>query len=143
MIDVKTSTLEGPALNWMVAKVQGLDVELAPPHYGNGWRVFLRSTGAAYRPSTDWAQGGPLLEPLFVAFGCVCNGTPPVDDEPKRIRAHAHKLDPDGLPYFSRLSGGPTILVAACRAIVLVHCGDVVQVPEVLAPIGEGANAAA
>lgn len=144
MIEVSTKDLTGPALNWMVAQVMGLDVALAPPHYGTGWRVYLTSTGAAYRPSTDWAQGGPLLEPLFVGFGAVCSGKPPVDDDPKLIRAHAHKLESNGFPFFSRLGSGPTILVAACRAIVLVHRGDVVQIPAVLAPdSGSDTDAAA
>lgn len=140
MIEVKTAELDGPALHWVVAQIEGVPVDLAPPHYGTGWRVFQVATGCAYRPTVDWGQCGPLLERFFVTFGAVCTPEQPRTAGQVRIRAHGHKLEADGLPKFSRLGAGPNIRVAACRSIVLAHRGDSVLVPEVLAQVGWGAG---
>ncbi|MFJ3487184.1 phage protein NinX family protein [Pseudomonas sp. NPDC090202] len=134
MIKIETGALAGPALRWVLAQIDGVVVGLAPPHYGTGWRVYRLSDGAAYRPDVDWSQGGPLMDKYSKGFGIVESSEPP------RFRSFARNNGPEG---FCRLSGGPTILIAACRAIVAVHRGDVVQVPEVLAPVEEGDHAAA
>ncbi|ERL02451.1 hypothetical protein O999_05960 [Pseudomonas putida LF54] len=47
LIEVKTADLVGEALGWAVGKAEGIDVFLAPPQYGNSWRVFARYGGQA------------------------------------------------------------------------------------------------
>lgn len=129
LIKVKTADLVGEQLGWAVGKAEGLDVLLAPPIYGNPWRVFVRYTGEVtirevrYNPWDDWALGGPLIEKHCRGFGVVQDGSN------SRYRAFAY--EPAG---FSRLAGGPTILVAGCRAIVALHLGDTVKVPKELMP---------
>lgn len=63
---VKTSTLIDLALDWTVAKAQGIKVAV-PPH----WKNALATVKAikcypygppSYSPSTIWAQGGELID---------------------------------------------------------------------------------
>jgi hypothetical protein len=133
-IEVKLADLEGRALDWAVAQVAGVAVKLSPPHNGTYWRVSLVDRGYAYRPSTDWNQGGPLMEKYAKSFGMVDSSDPP------RFRAFARDNGPEG---FCRIAGGATILQAFCRALIRLHRGDVVAVPEVLVLFAEGAANAA
>ena len=61
MATVNTSELTGPALDWAVAKCENLEVE----HINDGITKFLLRLApftGRYSPSTDWAQGGPIIE---------------------------------------------------------------------------------
>lgn len=128
MIEVALDELEGWALGWAVAQVIGVEVKLSEPHNGTYWRVALASSGYAFRPWMDWSQGGPLMDQYAKCFGMVTGS------EPQQFRAFAHDGGPVG---FCRLAGGATILQAFCRALVRLHRGDVVLVPEVLVKPGE------
>ena len=122
LIEVKTADLAGEQLAWAVAKAEVLDVLLAPPIYGNPWRVFVRYTGEVtirevrYNPWEDWAIGGPLIQKYRVGFGLYSDSffaVSGLDDTPG---------DEDG----------STHLIAACRAIVDAKLGDIVQLPKEL-----------
>lgn len=124
LIEVKTTDLAGEALGWAVGKAEGLDVFLAPPEYGNPWRVFVRYRAKVterterYNPWEDWALGGLLIQKYRVGFGLYSDSffaVTGLDDTPG---------DADGLTH----------LVAACRAIVAAKLGDTVQVPKELMP---------
>ena len=54
---MKTSELQGIALDWAVTKCEGYDHEITPGSvWGNwGW-------------ATDWAQGGPIIEREGIAL---------------------------------------------------------------------------
>lgn len=61
---IKISDLIGPALDWAVAKCEeqpvhwcGIDHAL---YCGDGQGLFAGDRG--YSPSTNWAQGGPIIE---------------------------------------------------------------------------------
>lgn len=112
MIEVKTSELIGPALRYAVAVADGWDFS----------KEFDRMTFNGFCPDTDWAQGGPLLDKWCKSFGMV--------QDPGRewYRAFAYGEEP-----FQSLAGGPTILIAACRARVKAISGDTVQIPDELA----------
>ncbi len=51
---IKTAELIGPALDWTVAKCEEIIIDDAPDI-----GFILES---AFIPSTDWAQGGPIIE---------------------------------------------------------------------------------
>jgi hypothetical protein len=110
-VEVKTAELAGFALNWFVAiAVRGEDRMPSPAQF-KMWND--------YHPSTDWAQGGPLLDMFDIAInGGVASGE-------RVIYATLRAVD-DGDPLST--ATGPTRLVAACRAIVRNDLGDVVQV---------------
>lgn len=134
---IKTSDLTGNALDWAVAKAEGVTLH----DFGRGaleaW-VKDSLTGedeyiAFYRPSTDWSQGGPIIERegLWVhdhaaaspAIAHLC--TP--DKKWFAFAKHSH----DGTA--PRCYYGETFLIAAMRAYVASKLGDEVDVPDELA----------
>lgn len=112
-VEVKTSELVGPALDWAVAKaIWDGDIN------SEFNQLFLKT----FRPSTDWGQGGPLLDSMVI--GVIHNS---------RIRPYPFDKGYQAMAgHFIGPSEGPTILIATCRAIVAAKLGDVVQVPKEL-----------
>jgi hypothetical protein len=123
---VKVDTLIGPALDWAVAQAEYTDrrvemhdtsnapqVESQPgkgDRYGIGWFSF--------RPSTDWSQGGPIIEREKIDV-MWCG-----------IEWCAYCMTPDGERQLE--TSGPTPLSAAMRAYVASKMGDKIEVPEEL-----------
>ena len=109
---MKTSELNGPALDWAVAKCEGKE-----KNWGKS-RLKPYPMHCGQRYSTDWAQGGPIIEREKMAI-MLCES---VGD------------------WLADLSGtykvftafGPTPLVAAMRCYVASKLGDEVDVPEEL-----------
>lgn len=116
MIEVKTADLIGPALDWVVAKVEGEQYARICNFDGDINAIYTETTDY----STDWAHGGPLIENLQVM---LCYPTS------------------DGDPWEASLLGDPDWhygdrpLIAACRAIVAAKLGDVVSVPAELVQV--------
>lgn len=107
---IKTSELIGAALDWAVAKCAGLKgvVEDGP---------VIRE----YYPSTDWSQGGPIIErELCELVRCQSGSTGPVYWE-----AHAGFEHESG----HAIHYGPTPLIAAMRCYVASKLGDEVEIP--------------
>lgn len=128
MVEVKTAELIGSALDWAVAKADGFRVQYSRRmglHCAEIMRVSAAETfirmGCSYCPSTDWSQGGPLIEKYRV--GIYCDYTPS-----EAITAN--------VTGSGAVATGETFLIAACRAIVAANLGDVVSVPAEL--INEG-----
>jgi hypothetical protein len=116
MQEVKTVDLAGPALDWAIAQIESVEVAIAAPQYGTGWRVYKPNFGGKYSPSTDWAFGGPLIQKyrigLIYAF--------------EEYEALIGMTD-------SQSDAAP--LLAVSRCIVAHVLGDSVQVPaELLTP---------
>ena len=107
---MKTADLIGPALDWVVAKCEGLNpVPCEPPGffysgYESGW----------YTPSTDWAQGGPIIERERLQIIFLFN------------EWEARGFD------FVAVGCGPTPLIAAMRCFASSKLGYEVDVPEEL-----------
>jgi hypothetical protein len=100
---IKTSELTGAALDWAVAKAIGEYKPVAVPSY-----------------STDWAQGGPIIERKNI--GLVCQ-------QPESTQRCAYRQTPDGEVFYYY---GPTQLIAAMRCYVASELGDEVEIPEEL-----------
>jgi hypothetical protein len=107
---IKTSELTGAALDWAVAKCEGMLAE--PWLWGDEQEVLMR-----YKFSTSWAQGGPIIEREKIVM----------DELDGLWGAGVRK---DGTLFF--LSNGPTPLIAAMRCYVASKLGDKVDVPEEL-----------
>jgi len=118
---VKVSEATGQVLNWLVMLARGgaavtLDED----------RWIVRDGIAdmplhAFTPSTDWSQGGPIIEWEEIEW-CIHNnegGTPVV--------WKAWPYADIGAEGF-----GPTTLIAAMRCYVTARLGDEVDVPEEL-----------
>lgn len=123
MIEVKTAELIGSALDWAVAKATSTDqLDFVPWGDGEAVNCFCWLPDGGRRtnrcsPSTDWAQGGPLIEKFNIGLlqpsASMCG------------EWHASTLHPDFTDYTHKTSP----LIAACRAIVAANLGDVVSVP--------------
>ena len=127
LIEVKTADLAGEALHWAVAIAENLEPFVQPPEYGNPHRVFLPKKyyiGERYTPSTDWSQGGPLIEKYNVQLSF--NGH-------RSGGFCAYVCNDNGVEYRPS-GGGRTHLVAACRAVVASKFPNVVKVPKELMP---------
>ena len=126
---VKVSTATCAALGWMVAKAAG---SMAP--VGNvmmiGTQLFITVKNdldtpgrwVIYSPSTDWGQGGPILEQEWLDV----TPWPNESEENKRWDCVQHDCNP---PY---QQFGPTPLIAAMRCYVASKLGEEVDVPEEL-----------
>lgn len=124
-VKIKTNELIGPALDWAVAKCEGVKVEKFPESpslfYGKGFDK--------YRPSTNWSQGGPIIERERLCVGYRHQPDPeycPINDPV--INCWARTTPGHYLFY------GPTPLIAAMRCYVASELGDVVEIPLELAP---------
>lgn len=113
---IKTSELQGAALDWAVAKAEG--IELSNGCYNRLLVDGRMSAGqkmlTPYNPSTDWAQGGPIIE---------------------RERIELRGDGDEGWIAYDNVNPeqeGTTPLVAAMRCYVASKLGDEVEVPEEL-----------
>jgi hypothetical protein len=108
---MKTSELTGIALDWSVAKCEGVEVE----YIDDGiTQCLLRKTSGRYVPSIDWAQGGPIIEREKIT---VCFDT----CRPRWV----------GCDWDARLTEfGETPLIAAMRCYVASKLGDEVELPK-------------
>lgn len=114
---IKTSELQGAALDWVVAgleKMPQIVIETRPMSY-------------TFRPSTDWGIGGPIIdreliqsEPAWKNAGY---------EESGRWYWQAALVDEDDRASFV---DGPTLLIAAMRCYVAAKLGDEVEVPDEL-----------
>lgn len=108
---MKTNELTGAALDWAVAKCEGWIDDC------NGWlyQATLQEVAEGnYKPSTDWAQGGQIVEENNISIICMSTG-----------HWGAHPVIGDH-PFIY----GNTPLIAAMRCYVASKLGDEVDVPE-------------
>lgn len=109
MKTVKVAEATGAVLDWLVAKYAG--------HLRPDGGVYAGHQGRVFHPSSDWNQGGPIIE--------------------REIHAYQRRTD-----YFYTSkhhpqrgwvwSYGPTLLVSGLRTVVRYYLGDEVAVPEEL-----------
>src|SRR5574340_1171468 len=130
---MKTSELSGPALDWAVGQCPGewpVLIYLGHVFLREGERevvedhatVLLWQRSERWSPSTDWAQGGPIIERERLHLCPVID----VDDKGYKWGAWVD------VPPFRDKWFGPTPLVAAMRCYVASKFGDEVDVPEEL-----------
>ncbi|MEJ5278747.1 phage protein NinX family protein [Pseudomonas sp. MYb541] len=125
--EVRVADLTGKALDWAVAIASGAE-EVKTTEHGISCIYQLPEGGCwtnLYTPSTDWSQGGLLIDMHRISF--VTAGTGPEDqygNEP--IVALSSSLH-------YKACEGSTHLIAACRAIVATKLGETISVPAELA----------
>jgi hypothetical protein len=114
---LKTSELTGAALDWAVAKCEPddtlaiyFDEVTGEPLYHDDWQ-----DNQMYKPSTDWAQAGPIIEREGIVFQGVSEA---------EYMAYFKSRGTAGVS-----AKGPTHLVAAMRCYVASKLGDTVDAP--------------
>lgn len=126
---IKTSELSGAALDWAVAKCSGLEVKRFADrlYYVKGPDGVCRdAVGGSYSPSTDWSQGGPIIERAeieLLKWG--------IDGWEAKDTNYQFLNTPQERPEFSE-GCGSTPLIAAMRCYVASKLGDEVEVPDEL-----------
>lgn len=110
MKTVKVSDLIGPALDWAVAKCEG---------YENG-------CGGVVPYSTDWAQGGPVIEREQICLGMRYL------PYQKGTGYTAQYFTPPHSALEVHRQYGPTPLIAALRCYIAGKFGDTIEIPEEL-----------
>lgn len=121
---MKTNELTGPALDWAVAKCEGLEVTVFDDVYSVD--VILPS-GDHFFPSTNWAQGGPIIEREEITLRHYPHFKSAIEHLPARWCAELDHVI-GGLTYCAE-AYGPTPLIAAMRCYVASKLGDEVDVP--------------
>ena len=111
---MKVSELTGAALDWAVAKCEPdstleiyFDNETGEPFCHDDW-----SDNQEFRPSTDWSQGGPIIEREKTAI---------------KENGYGHWFAKVGAGKWMH---GPTPLIAAMRCYVASKLGEEITVPE-------------
>ena len=114
---MKTSELTGAALDWAVAKCEGVT-----EGKDSAWYYDSRD---AYNYSTDWAQGGAIIEREHIEWQWL----------PAPDKAHQYGARKPSLGGLNRTfcMDGPTVLVAAMRCYVASKLGDEIEIPDELA----------
>lgn len=105
---MKTNELIGVALDLMVSKCDGRET------WHDCCQILLVGDDEPYKPSTDWAQGGPIIEREGIKL--------------YRGQTGAWWSATESDPHHP--VSGPTPLVAAMRCYVIGILGDEVEVPE-------------
>jgi len=115
---MKTSELIGTQLDWAVANCEG-GTGFWYDSVATYWitidgkdRALSRGWAQSYLPSTDWAQGGPIIERELIECAYLSTS-----------KEWAGFIQ--GVAY----GAGPTPLIAAMRCYVASNMGDDVEVP--------------
>ena len=121
---MKTSELTGAALDWAVAKCDGIDIWREPDgiYLCEGGEVSFR-----YRPSTKWSQGGPIIEREKIALDYYPDGGHP--DGGMWLGVVTREVG-EGIEQIG--GEGKTPLIAAMRCFVASKLGNEVEIPEEL-----------
>jgi hypothetical protein len=116
---IKTTELQGPALDWAVANCEGeLSQHGGQVHLVESKVRFYEDTlDIQYTPSTNWAQGGPIIERQRIS-------TQTTEDY------WDADLTTESGAFIQSI--GDTPLVAAMRAYVASKLGDEIKVPDEL-----------
>lgn len=111
---IKVTDLSGPALDWAVAKCEGVKIDRFPEAPRS---LFYGPCFAKYKPSSDWSLAGPIIER-------------------EKIDTLAHLIHGQWVAVYV-VTGeepwefrGPTPLIAAMRCYVASRLGDTVEIPE-------------
>ena len=121
MVQVKTSELSGAALDWSVAQC----LMMCEDYRNRGLLVHRVGYGQPMPNfSTDWAQGGPIIDALRPTVsdegsGFVCSLSKPVE-----------VAYTTGTAKRFCTMRGETYLLAVMRCFVASKLGDVVDVPK-------------
>jgi len=131
---MKTSELTGIALDWAVAKCEGVNEEAFRLYYMPTEPSDLDTNGyPEFHYSTIWAQGGPIIERENITVRPVFHAerTESGTDIYRQDGWAAH-IEPKAFWVTPRPFTGPTPLIAAMRCYVMSRFGDEIEIPQEL-----------
>jgi hypothetical protein len=124
---MKTSELTGVALDWAVEvallsdRIKNVDQRAAIASRNR------RVSEVGY--TTDWSQGGPIIDREGIDLYCNVATNPSHPDKPWQGSWRARYCR---MGYGTEFAYGPTPLVTAMRCYVQSKLGDEVEIPEEL-----------
>jgi hypothetical protein len=129
---MKVGKLTASALDWAVAKCEAWGKEAPPKDFTcccglyveqnvNPQAIHMKDCIYAQKFSTDWSQGGPIIEREKI-------GLWPIDTGYFAEKKHFGKHHAAGRNY----GEGPTPLIAAMRCYVASKLGEDIDVPKKL-----------
>ena len=112
---MKVSELEGAELDYWVAKAEGWEADWKPPEHPGNYKIpgFGWSSSAGWNWSTDWSQGGPIIERETIQLN-PGNAFPNCTVWWAKHPAHGWTI----------VSSGETPLIAAMRCFVASKFGE-------------------
>jgi hypothetical protein len=115
---IKTSELTGAALDWAVAKCEGPN-SVAACYYDEDDLPMCRDEAQhmEWQPSTNWAQGGPIIEREEIDLNCYESPTSGVGWWSAEITGTEARAK------------GTKPLIAAMRCYVASRLGDTIDIP--------------
>jgi hypothetical protein len=131
---VKVSELTGVALDWAVAKCEGFTAEyeadigdfwIERTNHNYTWLAPFGYLKDTLRFSTDWSQGGPIIEREMIQLTphCMVN---PLHGWAAAFRS----FDEDDDVFALHRMRGKTPLIAAMRCFVESKLGSNIEVPD-------------
>lgn len=123
MATIKTSELSGAALDWAVAKCEGITEIGAPEGISFEEEFILMHDAGDFAYSTDWSEGGPIIERESIDIEKHSEGY---------WEGSIYAYDNDGWGTCTYNYKGPTPLIAAMRCYVASKLGDTVEIPDEL-----------
>jgi len=118
MQTVKTADLIGPALDWAVAQCEGYTFE------DDASFAAYREEDGRFNYSTDWAQGGPIIDQQKITVGPYHNHDGTTTGVFQSYIGWANET------FDSKFQcDGPTSLIAAMRCYVASKLGNSIAVP--------------
>lgn len=134
-VEVKTAELVGAALDWAVAKVEAVENlvlrkgqpaferDFDPDCWADDHDMKLFKCWRFYTPSTDWGQGGPLIEARELTVE-------PSAWDWRGVCVLWRAQEQGASNYFEHTN----LLAAAMRAVVHAKLGETVSIPRELLP---------
>lgn len=123
---IKTSELIGPALDYAVAKCEGIQTLYETRLSDDVKKLYVADASGTYRtseyfePSTNWAQSGPFIEREEIDLNCYESPKTGIgwwSAEITGTNARAKAISP---------------LIAAMRCYIASKLGDTVEIPNEL-----------
>ena len=129
---MKTSELIDQTLDWAVAKCEEINSQICRTNscaeekqgikthaikYNQTWNAQGLERWSTYAPSTDWSQGGPIIEREKIDVQVSC------------VKGWAAYINNDELTADLYQGLGPTPLIAAMRCFVASKLGDEIEIP--------------
>ena len=124
---IETSKLTGIALDWAVAKCEGVELNEKLLKQGvlleNSLRGMIQNRHNNYSPSTYWDLGGPILDSM-IKKGFLIQSTDPMYKNLPPFKA--------SLDNWENGNYGETILITTMRCYVLSKLGNEIEIPDEL-----------
>jgi len=108
---MKTSELTGAALDWAVAKCED------PSWETNEFQLYREWHLENWKPSSDWSQGGPIIEQKRIGIEPIYQGYDVLHWSAVQELGEGRRA-------------GPTPLIAAMRCYCCAKLGDEIDIPE-------------